>query len=94
MPKVPIDYTSIFVGQLDRATTEQDVRERFGRYGTVVAVQVLAKAGIVTGRRQGEIGVSGFAFVKFESREGATKAVKAEVCIFLDASPIPSDTCI
>jgi RNA recognition motif-containing protein len=78
MPKVPIDYTSIFIGQLDRSTTEHDVRERFAKYGNVVGVQVLAKAAII-GRRPAESGVTGFAFVKFENREGATKAVKAEV---------------
>ena len=78
MPKVPIDYTSIFIGQLDRSTNENDVRERFSKYGSVVGVQVLAKAAIV-GRRPADQGVTGFAFVKFENREAATKAVKAEV---------------
>lgn len=78
MPKVPIDYTSIFIGQLDRSTSEDDVRERFSKYGTVVGVQVLVKATIV-GRRPSDGGVTGFAFVKYENREAATKAVKAEV---------------
>ncbi len=95
MPKVPIDYTSIFIGQLDRSTTEHDVRERFAKYGTVVGVQVLAKAAIV-GRRPSESGVTGFAFVKFESREAATKAVKAEVqtillCFLSYCLSYPSD---
>jgi len=75
MPKVPIDYTSIFVGQLDRFTDELGVRERFGKYGQIVNIQVLSKSPM-TNRRQ-EIG--GFAFVKYENREAATKAVKAEV---------------
>jgi RNA recognition motif-containing protein len=78
MPKVPIDYTSIFIGQLDRSTDERAVRERFGRYGTIVGVQVLAKQNII-GRRPGDNGVSGFAFVKYDGRDAATKAVKAEV---------------
>ena len=78
MPKVPIDYSSIFIGQLDRGTDERAIRERFGRYGAVVGVQVLAKQNVM-GRRLGDISASGFAFVKYDGRDAATKAVKAEV---------------
>jgi RNA recognition motif-containing protein len=78
MHKVPIDYTSIFVGQLDCKTDEASIRERFGKYGTIVAVQVLSKQNIV-GRRPSDGGLSGFAFVKYDCRESATKAVKSEV---------------
>ena len=74
MPKIPIDYTSIFIGQLDRATDEEAVKERFGNYGMIVGVQVFAKAGGV-----GKKAAGGFAFVKFEGRDGASRAVKAEV---------------
>jgi len=76
--KVPIDYTSIFIGQLDRSVDEKAIRERFGRYGTIVGIQLLVKPSI-PGRRQGEDYSTGFAFVKFDGRESATKAVKAEV---------------
>jgi RNA recognition motif-containing protein len=97
MPKVPIDYTSIFIGQLDRSTSEYDVRERFGKYGTVVGVQVLAKAAVMGrgggGGRGSENGVTGFAFVKFENREGATKAVKAEVWPRIRYPEIPLSPC-
>jgi len=78
MHKVPIDYTSIFIGQLDCQTDEMAIRERFGRYGTILGVQVLAKQNIV-GRRPSDGGVTGFAFVKYDGRESATRAVKAEV---------------
>jgi len=78
MHKVPIDYTSIFIGQLDRTTDEKSVRERFGKYGTIIALQVLTKQSIV-GRRPGDIAVTGFAFVKYDGRDAATRAVKAEV---------------
>jgi RNA recognition motif-containing protein len=77
MHKVPIDYTSIFVGQLDYKADEQSIRERFGRYGTIVGVQVLSKQNLI-GRRPSD-GASGFAFVKYDGRESATKAVKSEV---------------
>jgi RNA recognition motif-containing protein len=76
MPKIPIDYTSIFVGQLEGKTDENAIRERFCKYGNIVSVQVLSKGGVMGRAKPGE---SGFAFVKFESRESATKAVKAEV---------------
>lgn len=76
MPKVPIDYTSIFIGQLDRTTSERAVRDRFGRYGNIVNVQVLSKSLVPTRRPES---TGGFAFVKYDGREAATKAVKAEV---------------
>ena len=79
MHKIPIDHTSIFIGQLNRATDERAVRERFGKYGTIIGVQVLAKQNIL-GRRHGEDSITGFAFVKYDSRDSATQAVKAEVC--------------
>jgi RNA recognition motif-containing protein len=87
MHKVPIDYTSIFIGQLDSKTDEMSIRERFGRYGIILGVQVLAKQNIV-GRRPSDGGVTGFAFVKYDGRESATRAVKAEVT-FLPTSPPP-----
>jgi RNA recognition motif-containing protein len=74
MPKIPIDYTSIFIGQLDRSTDEIAIRERFSAYGIVLNVQVFSKP-TTMGKKPG-----GFAFVKYESREGASRAVKAEVC--------------
>ena len=78
MHKVPIDYSSIFIGQLDCQTDEMAVRERFGKYGAIVGVQVLAKQNVV-GRRPTDCPMSGFAFVKYDGRESATRAVKAEV---------------
>ena len=81
MHKVPIDYTSVFIGQLSCKTDEAAVRERFEKYGNIVGIQVLSKAGII-GRRSSDGGggsMSGFAFVKYDGRESATKAVKAEV---------------
>jgi RNA recognition motif-containing protein len=78
MHKVPIDYTSIFIGQLDCQTDEMAVRERFGKYGTIVGVQVLMKQSII-GRRPTDSPASGFAFVKYDGRESATRAVKGEV---------------
>ena len=88
MHKVPIDYTSIFIGQLDSKTDEMSIRERFGRYGIILGVQVLAKQNIV-GRRPSDGGVTGFAFVKYDGRESATRAVKAEVpSIPLSSTPM------
>jgi RNA recognition motif-containing protein len=78
MPKIPIDYTSIFIGQLDRATEEEALRERFSKYGPIVAIQVLSKQP-VGARRPSDFPGTGFAFVKYDGREAATKAVKAEV---------------
>ena len=78
MHRVPIDYSSIFIGQLDCQTDEMAVRERFGKYGTIVGVQVLTKQSII-GRGPTDPPVSGFAFVKYDGRESATRAVKAEV---------------
>jgi RNA recognition motif-containing protein len=75
IPKVPIDYTSIFVGQLDRSTDEKMIRERFGKYGYIVNVQVLSKVALPSRRPD----TGGFAFVKYDGREAATRAVKAEV---------------
>ena len=77
MPKIPIDYTSIFIGQLEKSIDESGVRERFGKYGFIVSVQVFVKTSIVGRGKSGSVG--GFAFVKYETREGASKAVKAEV---------------
>jgi len=77
MPKIPIDYTSIFIGQLDRATEEDVLRERFSRYGTIVGIQVLSKQPAMS-RRSSDSPGTGFAFVKYDGREAATKAVKAE----------------
>lgn len=82
MHRVPIDYTSIFVGQLDCKTDEKAVCERFGKYGTIVGVQVLAKQNPL-GYRPPYCGITGFAFVKYDGRESATRAVKAEVILCL-----------
>jgi RNA recognition motif-containing protein len=75
MPKVPIDYTSIFIGQLPQSTDDNAVRERFRVYGRILGIQVFSNG---IGKKAG-----GFAFVKFDSRDAASKAVKAEV------SPLP-----
>jgi RNA recognition motif-containing protein len=75
MPKVPIDYTSIFIGQLPQSTDDNSVRERFRVYGRILGIQVFSNG---IGKKAG-----GFAFVKFDSRDAASKAVKAEV------SPLP-----
>ena len=79
MHKVPIDYTSIFIGQFDCQIDEMAVRERFGKYGTILGVQVLAKQTVPARRSAAEGSLNGFAFVKYDGRESATRAVKAEV---------------
>lgn len=50
----------LYVGNLNYATTEETLREKFSQFGSVVSVN------IISGR--------GFGFVEMESAEAATKA--------------------
>jgi cold-inducible RNA-binding protein len=61
---------NIFVGNIAATTTEQNLRDIFGRFGTVVSVK------IVTDRDSGA--PRGFAFVEMGSEEEARQAI-AEV---------------
>ena len=58
---------SIYVGNLDPATTEQELRSAFATYGKVQAVNVIADR--ETGRPRG------FAFVEMESDKEAREAL-------------------
>lgn len=58
---------SIYVGNLDFSTTEQELRTAFATYGTVQTVNVIADR--ETGRPRG------FAFVEMESDKEAQEAL-------------------
>ena len=59
----------IYVGQLTYNTSEQQVKETFGKFGAIKTVHlVMDKA---TGRSRG------FGFVEFENKESADSAIKA-----------------
>lgn len=66
-PAEAVGRFRVFVGNLAFDATEDDLRELFGRYGTVVSVSVMADD---TGRPKG------FAFVNMESIVAGAKAVE------------------
>ncbi|CAB3404273.1 unnamed protein product [Caenorhabditis bovis] len=55
------DNTSVYVGNIGGSVTEEDIRSAFADYGRIVEVRIFK--------------VQGYAFVKFESKENATKAI-------------------
>jgi len=59
----------IYVGNLPFASTEDDLREVFGRYGTVASVA------IITDRETGR--PRGFGFVEMEDAAAADAAIQA-----------------
>lgn len=59
----------LYVGNLPYSTTEDELREIFGAYGTVVSVAVVTDRD--TGRSKG------FAFVELETAEEAKAAIDA-----------------
>jgi RNA recognition motif-containing protein len=61
--------TRLYVGNLPFSTTEDELRELFGRHGNVQSVSV------VTDRETGR--ARGFAFVQFEDASGAEAAMRA-----------------
>ena len=61
--------TRLYVGNLPFSTTEDELRELFGRHGNVQSVSV------VTDRETGR--ARGFAFVQFEDSSGAEAAMRA-----------------
>jgi len=60
--------TSIYVGNLAHAATEEDVREAFSQHGTVAEVK------IITDRETGR--PRGFAFVEMPNAAEAVTAIK------------------
>ena len=63
-----MSVVNLYVGNLPFQTTEEDLRQLFGQYGTVVNVQIIKHRD--TGRSRG------FAFVEMSDSEGAQKAIK------------------
>ncbi len=61
--------TKLYVGNLSYSTTEQELRDLFGKAGVVKAVT------IPTDRMTGQ--PRGFAFVEMENAESAAKAISA-----------------
>lgn len=59
--------TKVFVGNLSYNTTEDDLKEVFGAYGTLKEVTIIVDR--ETGRSRG------FGFITFEDEKDATKAV-------------------
>ena len=66
-PAEPISRYRCFVGNLPFAATEDDLRQVFEEYGTVVSVAIMADE---NGRPKG------FGFVNFESAVAGAKAVE------------------
>ncbi|MGQ9576569.1 MAG: RNA recognition motif domain-containing protein [Thermoguttaceae bacterium] len=60
--------TSIYVGNLAHATTEEDLRQAFSEYGEVSAVKLIKDR--ETGRPRG------FAFVEMPNSQEAASAIK------------------
>ena len=67
-PAEPVARFRVFVGNLPFAATEEELREMFERFGTVVSVTVMTDE---TGRPKG------FGFVNMESAIAGAKAVEA-----------------
>ncbi|PAV85069.1 hypothetical protein WR25_04500 isoform E [Diploscapter pachys] len=58
------DNTSVYVGNISTNCTEDHIREAFGKYGRIQEVKVVRI-----------FKVQGYAFVKFETKDQATKAI-------------------
>ncbi|EDO15770.1 hypothetical protein Kpol_478p5 [Vanderwaltozyma polyspora DSM 70294] len=63
---ITIDKKSIFVGQLDPATTKETLRERFSAHGEIVDINLIVKPTNV------------FAFIQYETEEAAAAALERE----------------
>ena len=61
------DYSRVFVGNIPFELSQEEVIEKFGRYGTVVDVFIP----IDTGTRRNK----GFAFLEFATRSAAQRAL-------------------
>jgi RNA recognition motif-containing protein len=62
---------TVYVGNLSRSTTEEDLREAFAAHGEVVSVKIVTE--VVTDRASGRS--KGFGFVEMSSEEEATAAI-------------------
>jgi RNA recognition motif-containing protein len=62
---------TIYVGNLSRSTTEEDLREAFAAHGEVVNVKIITE--IVTDREPGRS--RGFGFVDMSTEEEAVAAI-------------------
>ena len=61
--------TKLYVGSLPYSLSEEELKETFSAYGTVVSARIITDK--MTGRSKG------FGFVEFESAESAQKAIEA-----------------
>jgi RNA recognition motif-containing protein len=61
--------SKLYLGNIAFSSTEADLRDLFGRHGTVESVAV------VTDRQTGQS--RGFAFVEMEDRDAAQEAIRA-----------------
>ncbi|KAI9597919.1 hypothetical protein BDF19DRAFT_433037 [Syncephalis fuscata] len=69
----PNDKTSLFVGQLNpREITENKLRDRFKRYGTIAEISLINRPSFHSFAR------CAFSFIRYEDPESATKALAAE----------------
>lgn len=60
--------TKLYIGGLPYSSTDQDLTDRFGEFGTVVSAVVIKDRD--TGRSKG------FGFVEFDSEDAAKKAIE------------------
>jgi RNA recognition motif-containing protein len=57
----PIDNTTVYIGNLNSNTTEENVRKSFSRFGEIKEIRMFAP--------------QNYGFVTFETKDGATKAI-------------------
>jgi len=72
--------TKLYVGNMSRNTTEEDIRTMFSEAGTVGAIEMIKD------RQTGEL--KGFGFVTMSSQEEADKAIVMFNAKNLNASPL------
>jgi RNA recognition motif-containing protein len=57
----PVDNTTVYIGNLNSNTTEENVRKAFSKYGEIKEIRMFAP--------------QNYGFVTFETKEGATNAI-------------------
>lgn len=63
---------TVYVGNLSRSTTEEDLREAFAAHGEVVSVKIITE--IITDRETSRF--KGFGFVNMGTEEEASAAIE------------------
>lgn len=73
------DVNQLFLGNLPHTATEDELREIFSEFGTIVDLRVHSKSGNKVGGPQGTRAPPNYGFITYETQEGVQTCLQRKV---------------